>query len=117
MGTKLAAWPAHDRPGLVELHKAFATMAPGVEVNGAHIGGWVSAKTFEAATQHLPDNPTSADVLAGLWSIKGNDLGGLTYPLTFEKDKPSPRKTCWSVVLIQGKRFVAPSGGGALKCR
>lgn len=116
VGTKLAAWPAADRPGLAELHQAFAAMAPGVEVNGAHIGGWVSAKTFEAGAQRLPDNPTSADVLDGLWSIRGNDLGGLTFPLSFEKDRPSPRRTCWSVVLIQQKRFVAPNGG-VLGCR
>ena len=116
VGTKLAAWPAADQPGLAELHQAFAAMAPGVEVNGAHIGGWVSAKTFEAGAQRLPDNPTSADILDGLWSIRANNLGGLTYPLSFEKEKPSPRKTCWSVVLIQQKRFVAPNGG-VLKCR
>jgi hypothetical protein len=103
-------------PGLAEIHKAFAEVVPGVEVNGAHVNGWVSAKTFDVAARNLPDKPTNEDVLNGLWSINGDNLGGLTYPLTFPKMGNSPKKACWGVAVIQNKKFVAPKGS-ALTCK
>ena len=116
VGTKLAAWPAKDSPGLAEVHDVFAAVLPGVEVNGAHLGGWVSAKIFEAATRHLPDHPTSADVLDGLWSLRGETVGGLTYPVSFAKGQSSPRKACWSVVVVRNHKYSAPYGG-TLDCK
>ncbi len=114
--TKVAPWPDSAVPGTAELHQAFAQIAPGVEVNGAHAGGWVTAKTFEAAARNLPDRPTSADVLNGLWAIDGDTLGGMTFPLAFPKDQPSPRRSCWGLALIQGGTFVPPANG-KLKCK
>jgi branched-chain amino acid transport system substrate-binding protein len=116
VAVKAAPWIGTDLPGLAEIHSAFAEAAPGVEVNGAHVNGWVSAKTFEVAARNLPDKPTNEDVLNGLWSIQGDNLGGLTYPLTFPKMGNSPKKACWGVVLIQNKKFVAPQGS-ALTCK
>jgi branched-chain amino acid transport system substrate-binding protein len=98
------------------MHQAFAQVAPGVEVNGAHAGGWVTAKTFEVAARNLPDRPTSPDVLGGLWAIDGDTLGGMTFPLTFPKDQPSPRRSCWGLALIEGGKFVPPANG-KLKCK
>ena len=114
--TKVAPWPDTAVPGTAELHQAFAQVASGVQVNGAHAGGWVTAKTFEAAARNLPDPPTSADVLDGLWAIDGDTLGGMTFPLTFAKDQPSPRRACWGLALIQDRKFVPPANG-KLKCK
>jgi ABC-type branched-subunit amino acid transport system substrate-binding protein len=114
--TKVAPWPDRDVPGTAVLHQAFAQIAPGVEVNGAHAGGWVTAKTFEAAARNLPDRPTSADVLNGLWSLTGDSLDGMTFPLTFPREQPSPRRSCWGVTLIERGRFV-PMADGKLKCK
>jgi len=114
--TKVAPWPDTDVPGTAQLHQAFAQIAPGVEVNGAHAGGWVTAKTFEAAARELPDRPASADVLNGLWALKGDPLDGMTFPLTFPRDQPSPRHSCWGLTLIQGGKFV-PMPNGKLKCK
>ena len=116
VATKAPPWPQKDTPGLAEIHQAFAAVAPGVQVNGAHVNGWVSAKTFETAARNLPDRPTSEDVLNGLWAIKDDSLGGLTYPLNFPKGQNSPRKACWGVVLIKNKGFVAPNGS-KLTCK
>jgi branched-chain amino acid transport system substrate-binding protein len=76
----------------------------------------VSAKTFEVAARTLPDRPTAEHVLNGLWSLKDENLGGLTYPLNFPKGQNSPRKACWGVVLIKNKGFVAPNGS-QLTCK
>jgi branched-chain amino acid transport system substrate-binding protein len=116
VAAKAPPWVATDVPGLAEIHKAFAEVVPGVEVNGAHVNGWVSARTFEEAAKNLPDKPTNEDVLNGLWSLQGNDLGGLTYPLTFPKMGNSPNKACWGVVVIKDKRFIAPKGS-AVTCK
>ena len=116
VAAKAPPWVATDVPGLAEIHKAFAEVVPGVEVNGAHVNGWVSAKTFEEAAKNLPDKPTNEDVLNGLWSFQGNDLGGLTYPLTFPKMGNSPKKACWGVVVIKDKKFIAPKGS-AVACK
>jgi ABC-type branched-subunit amino acid transport system substrate-binding protein len=116
VAAKAPPWVATDVPGLAEIHKAFAEVVPGVEVNGAHVNGWVSAKTFEEAAKSLPDKPTNEDVLNGLWSFQGNDLGGLTYPLTFPKMGNSPKKACWGVVVIKDKKFIAPKGS-AVTCK
>lgn len=114
--TKVAPWPDTTIPGTAELHQAFNQAAPGVKVNGAHAGGWVTAKTFEAAARDLPDRPTSADVLNGLWAINGDTLGGTTFPLTFPKEQPSPRRSCWGIVRIQDRTFVPPADG-SLRCK
>ncbi|MGH9034325.1 MAG: ABC transporter substrate-binding protein, partial [Acidimicrobiia bacterium] len=116
VATKAPPWPGKDQPGLVDLHQGFATAAPGIEVTGGHMNGWVSAKTFEAAARNLPDKPTSEDILEGLWALNGDNLGGLTYPLHFQQDQPSPKKACWGVVLIQNKTFTMPKGT-ALSCK
>jgi ABC-type branched-subunit amino acid transport system substrate-binding protein len=116
IATKAPAWPATDVPGLAEIHGAFASAAPGVEVDGAHVNGWVSAKAFEVAARNLPDNPTSGDVLQGLWSIDRDDLGGLTYPLSFPKMQNSPKKACWSAVQIRQRKFV-PAKESTLICK
>src|SRR5439155_985372 len=100
VAAKAPPWVGRDLPGLAEIHQAFAEAAPGVEVNGASVNGWVSAKTFEDAARNLPDKATNEDVLNGLWSLDGDSLGGLTYPLHFPKMANSPRKACWGVVLI-----------------
>jgi ABC-type branched-subunit amino acid transport system substrate-binding protein len=116
VATKAPPWPGKDQPGLVDLHQGFATAAPGVEVSGGHMNGWVSAKTFEAAARNLPDNPTSQDILKGLWALNGDNLGGLTYPLYFQQDQGSPKKACWGVVKIENKTFTMPKGTG-LTCK
>ena len=52
--------------------------------------GWVAGKLLERAARSLQalDSPS---LLRGLWSIKNDDLGGLTQPLTFTENEPAPR--------------------------
>ncbi|HEV8623304.1 MAG TPA: ABC transporter substrate-binding protein [Acidimicrobiia bacterium] len=72
--------------------------------------GWIAGKAFELAAQHVSDNPTSAEILNGLWSFKNETLGGLTHPLTFTKGQNAPRMPCWwQLVLAKGK-WTAPNG-------
>jgi hypothetical protein len=74
------------------------------------IPGWVSAKLFEAATQHLSEPPTSESILSGLWAMNNNDLGGLTYPLTFTKGQNAPQVFCTWIVQVKDGQWSSPNG-------
>lgn len=103
-GVKIA--PLND-PAVAALVAVMKKFAPslGLGPNGGI--GWVSAQVFAYALRNVTGNPTSQDVLNGLWSIKNYDVGGLTRPLTFSKDglyKVEPR--CWFPLQIKNKQWV-----------
>ena len=72
--------------------------------------GWVAAKLFEKAAARLSEPPTSEAILAGLWSIKNDTLGGLTGPLTFVQNQPPTNAVCWWPVVVHNRTFVSPDG-------
>jgi len=72
--------------------------------------GWTAGKAFEFAAQHVSDNPTSAEILNGLWSFKNETLGGLTHPLTFTKGQNAPRMPCWWQLILDKGKWTAPNG-------
>ena len=82
-----------------------AAKAYGVTPSMNYAAGWAGAKLFERAARNLPAQPSAADVLEGLWSIKNDDLGGITYPITFERDKTAPRVYCWWNLTIRNGRY------------
>jgi branched-chain amino acid transport system substrate-binding protein len=69
--------------------------------------GWTGGKLLEKATARLPEPPTTAAILDGLWSIKNEDLGGLTGPLTFTANQPAAPTACWFNLELN-KRWVSP---------
>jgi branched-chain amino acid transport system substrate-binding protein len=98
-------------PGTTEFCDAQRKYGP-VQVYG--IGnsiGWTAGKAFELAARNVPDtNPTSADILNGLWSFKNETLGGLTHPLTFTKGQNAPRMPCWWQLVLDKGKWTAPNG-------
>jgi branched-chain amino acid transport system substrate-binding protein len=71
---------------------------------------WAAGMLFEAAAKagKLGDNPTPADVLKGLYALRGDTLGGLAPPLTF---KPGAHAVnCWFTMDITGGAFTTPDG-------
>ena len=52
----------------------------------------------------------SAAILAGLWSIHDDTLGGLTAPLTFIRNQPAPQRMCWFHLTTQNRDWVSPDG-------
>ncbi len=86
--------PSH--PGVAEWLATMKQYVPGTGASGGGAIGWVSAKVFELAGKAMPDTPTSQAVLEGLWTIKGNDIGGMTRPLTYVQDQPAAQTPgCW----------------------
>jgi branched-chain amino acid transport system substrate-binding protein len=105
-------WPLGATPAQQEFHDVFARYAPNLTPNGAHAVGWSAAKAFELAAAKVAAQPTSEQILQGLWTFRNNDLGGVTYPLTFTQGKPATPRACWSLVIVKNKQWTAPYGGG-----
>src|SRR5581483_267626 len=104
-------FPENDTPATREFHDVMAKYAPNVGVAYDVSQGWVTAKVFEKAAANLPDNPTSEDVLRGLWAMRNETLGGLSGPLTFIEGQPAAPLTCYWPVRAKGGQWVAPTGG------
>lgn len=86
-------------------------LAPGVP----NAVGWTSGKLFERAAANLPEPPTSDAVLRGLWSLRDETLGGLTYPLTFLENQPAKPISCWFTLAIRNGSWMSPDGS-KLQC-
>jgi branched-chain amino acid transport system substrate-binding protein len=85
-----------NHPAVAEWLATLKQYVPGTGATANAGIGWVSAKVFELAAKAMPDTPTSQAVLEGLWTIKGNDIGGMTRPLTYVKDQPAVQTPgCW----------------------
>jgi branched-chain amino acid transport system substrate-binding protein len=111
-GTAMVApWFDKANPAVAEFQAAMAAYATGVSLTGSPSFGWASAKLFEKAAQHLGDQPTAAQVLDGLWSIRNDTLGGLTMPLTFSRNQIAPRPLCYYRYTVNGGSYVLVDGG------
>lgn len=109
-------WFMDNTPGRKEFQDVLAKYGGGKPATGPHANGWVAAKVLERAGAALSEPPTSQSILDGLWTINGDDLGGLTVPLRFIREQKAPVLICSASVFIQNKQW-APVDGGAIKCR
>jgi len=110
-------------PGVLEYAKAIHRYAPNLETDGgsAQTSGWVAAKMFELAAAQVPANakPTSAQILAGLWTFRAQNLLGLSpagMSFTFHRLQPSPNHACFFLAKLSGGKW-AVLGGDAPQCR
>ena len=92
---------------------AMAQYAPGVPIDSAGFTGWVSAQMFNRAVHDVPRSGavTAAQVLDGLWSLNGDDLGGITQPLRFPKGQTTPKVFCYFVAQVSSGKLLAPDNG------
>lgn len=104
----VAPWFRTEIPGVKDYQAQMKKYAAGVPIDMQSVNGWTVAKHFEAAARHLPAGEVrSADILDGLWAMQGDDLGGMTYPLSFTRGKPAARKTCGWVVTLKGGQWTS----------
>ena len=115
IGGKLASFKADSEPGIKRLAQALAQYAPGVKATGGIAYGWLLGTFFAHAEKSLPANPTAADVGNGVYALKGDDLDGMTYPLTFTRGQPSPNKLCYGVTVVHDRAF-QQGPGSPLEC-
>jgi branched-chain amino acid transport system substrate-binding protein len=76
---------------------------------------WTSGMLLVAADQYLTENPTTAEIFRGLWSIKNNNLGGLAPPLTFNANADATPSPCYFLMTLQNGQF-ADTNAGSTQC-
>jgi branched-chain amino acid transport system substrate-binding protein len=103
-------WTVSGNRGIDQFRSAYRTYAPDQPLTPNASQGWASAIVFAKAAAHVGATPTSAQILAGLWSLRGETFGGLTSPLTFAKDKPAPQARCAFVMKVQDGVMQSPYG-------
>ena len=112
IATITAPWFADAVPGVAEMRVAMTKYAPGTAIDGPAMFGWTAAKLVEKATRDLTE-PTSAAVLKGLYTINNDDIGGITYPITFREGAPNNAESmqaCWWAVQIKDGQWTLPEG-------
>jgi branched-chain amino acid transport system substrate-binding protein len=99
---------ATDNAAVKEGSDAIDKYAPGISkvdalYNQSDFMAWTSGKLLEAAVKAsgVSGAPTSADILKGLNSMKGETLNGLTVPLTFNEGE-GHKVDCWFTARVQG---------------
>jgi branched-chain amino acid transport system substrate-binding protein len=102
-------------PAGKEMHAALAKYAPSVgsatvPFNGQVSLAWGAGLLFEAAVQAAGTGPvTPASVKRGLYSLKGDTLGGFSPPLTFTPGKANLVNSYYTFAIKNGQ-FTAPDG-------
>jgi branched-chain amino acid transport system substrate-binding protein len=114
MATPIATFPwfLDETPAQHVFQEAIRKYNPTLVKNATTSVVWVSGQMLLEATKNLPaENPTSADIMNGMWTIRNNDFGGLLpQPVTFTKDQPSPDHNCYFIVQIHNGAYTAPVG-------
>jgi branched-chain amino acid transport system substrate-binding protein len=111
----LFLWTDSSTPATAEFQaamKKYLGRTPGA----GHAAGWAAARVFEKAAAGIGEPPTAAAVLDGLYSFKGETVGGLVMPLTFTRGQPAPRQICWATNYAEGGKWTA-FDGGRINCR
>jgi branched-chain amino acid transport system substrate-binding protein len=110
-------WPDNSTPADQVYHTETNKYAASEDLNATSSADWASGiLAMEAAAGHLSaTNPTSAQFLAGIYSIKNNNLGGLTPPLTFTSGQVPTLSSCYFAAQVENNKWTAPSGDN-LQC-
>jgi branched-chain amino acid transport system substrate-binding protein len=119
-GSLLASTDANiytpSSPGATEFDAAIDKAYPGLRQSSsfsyASVYPWLGGKLFEAAATaaKLTPSSTSADLIKGLYSLKGETLGGLAPPLTYTPGQPffTP---CWFTFKDDNGTITSLNGG------
>ena len=99
-----------DTPATREFQAVLKQYGAGLGLSGMLSNGWVTGKILEKAAARMPEPPTTAALLAGLWSLDHDDLGGLTQPVTFTANQPATPVVCWFDVTLAGGTWRSPDG-------
>ena len=103
-------WFQSGTPATDEFQAAVRAYGGGLVLGVGTAAGWTAGKLLERVARTMSEPPTTEQLLEGLWAIKGDTLGGLTAPLTFIRDKPPPRVTCWFDLTIVQRAWISPDG-------
>lgn len=103
-------YPADDSPATAEYHSTMQRFAPDVTPAASSTQLWVAAKIFERAATGVAGPLERATLLDTLFTFKNETFGGLTQPITYNRDAAASPVPCWFVQTISNGAWVAPQG-------
>jgi branched-chain amino acid transport system substrate-binding protein len=113
LGAVLQAFPfvASDLPGVRDYHAAIKRYAPTIEQSPSTVSEWTAGSLLRGISAQLPAGAvTTADLLAGLYRLKDETLGGLVPPLNYHQGKPASDIRCFFYMEVRGGNYTAPVG-------
>jgi branched-chain amino acid transport system substrate-binding protein len=99
-----------NTPATAQFHQAAQQYDPSLQLSVASAVAWSAGQLLARAASEVGAVPTTQDILNGLWRMHGETLDGLTPPLTYVKNQPSPPVQCYFLIEIKGGRYSSPSG-------
>jgi branched-chain amino acid transport system substrate-binding protein len=105
-------WNDAYTPAQATYQQAVKSYDPGLAGSATSAAEWAAGMLAVAAASDLSASPTSAQFLQGLWALKGNNLGGLAPPLTFNTNAPATPSDCYFLMILQNGQFVDLNKGG-----
>lgn len=108
-------WMADDTPAAQEYQQAIKASGGNLTTSSTTSLVWAAGKLLEAASTRLGASPTATEFLDGLYGLRDERLGGLTFPLRYERDKPPTKQECFFAIQVKGGKWTAPQGS-KLQC-
>jgi branched-chain amino acid transport system substrate-binding protein len=105
-------WMVDNTPATKLYQNAISKYFPSGYPNGATSSlAWAAGRVIQtAALGNLGDNVTPASIYKAMYTIKNNNFGGLTQPLTYLPGKPTNPESCFFWITAKAGKFVAPDG-------
>ena len=103
--------PYWESPKLKDYNSALDQYVPGAVKSSLGVMAWSAGKLLEAIAPALPAVPTSADILARLYALNGETLGGLSTPLFYRPGEGSDKiNSCIVPLSVKKGKFVPKNG-------
>jgi branched-chain amino acid transport system substrate-binding protein len=99
-----------NSPAIAEYQAAWSKYGSGDSHPAASLG-WAGAELFEKAVLSAGGSVTSDSLAKALYSIKNENLGGLTVPLSYKAGQGTVDSPCWFGMKAGGGGWSAINGG------
>ena len=103
-------WMLGSTPATAQFQQAAQQYAPSLRLSGATAVAWVSGQVLAKVAARSGAQPTSQDILNGLWSLHNETVDGLAPPLNYVQNQPAPPVSCYFMIEMKGGKWTAPSG-------
>lgn len=114
IGASVADWATSAK--MADYRDATAKYVPGGERGSIGAQLWVAGKLLERIADGFPAKVTSADILNGLYGLRGETLGGITSPLTFAKGPHGDGNWCAVPVTVKDGKFAPLQTAETFSC-
>lgn len=106
-----ATVPYRTSPKMKPYLDAVARYVPDGALGGYGSTAWVQLKLVERLSERFADrNPTTKDYLDALYALKGETIGGLVPPITFNRGAHAHVNMCGYPIKVVNAKLTAPLG-------